>query len=236
MKNRIRDGMAFSLKRAGFVVEQARNGEEALHLARPGAFDAVVSGVKWNLPLKPGPGIVSDSLLLTSRLSSVITGLPILHVLTPPAVGHPVEHPHLAQVFASIVKPFSPEHLVAALWRAIRGDDHLKAETWSDGLVLLTQDKVYSETSGTAGRRKPSHGHRSRAILRWGAAGKTHPPSRKPQGWPVGDGAMGRILLLMVSAIAISDPDGSFPRNLYGNDDAVSLLYRADGGTCCWTK
>ena len=227
----IRDGMAFSLKRAGFVVEQARNGEEALHLMRPGAFDAVVSGAKWNLS-----DAASDSLLLTSRLGSVITGLPILHVLTPPAVGHPIEHPHLAQVFASIVKPFSPESLVAALWRAIRGDDHLKAETWSDGLVLLTQDKVYAENLYRARRaaesranvvieaEQSSDGERLARLIHLAGNRKAGPwvtvrcgGDSSPDGFP---------------AIAISDPDGSSgPRNLHGDDDAVSLLYRADGGT-----
>ena len=232
----IRDGMAFSLKRAGFVVEQARNGEEALQLIRPGAFDAVVSGATWNLSLKPGRDAASDSLLLTSRLSSVITGLPILHVLTPPVVGHPIEHPHLAQVFASIVKPFSPESLVAALWRAIRGDDHLKAETWSDGLVLLTQDKVYAENLYRARRaaesranvvieaEQSSDGERLARLIHLAGNRKAGPwvtvrcgADSSPDGFP---------------AIAISDPDGSSgPRNLHGDDDAVSLLYRADGGT-----
>ena len=33
----MRDGMALSLKRAGFFAEQARGGEEALRMVRPGA-------------------------------------------------------------------------------------------------------------------------------------------------------------------------------------------------------
>lgn len=232
----IRDGMAFSLKRAGFVVEQARNGEEALHLMRPGAFDAVVSGAKWNLAQKPGRETVADSLLLTSRLSSVITGLPILHVLTPLAVGHPVEHPHLAQVFASIVKPFSPESLVAALWRAIRGDDHLKAETWGDGLVLLTQDKVYSENLYRARRaaesranvvieaEQGSDGERLARLIHLAGSRKAGPwVTVRCGGDSTADGFP-----------AISDPDGlsgQHPHGFQADDDAVSLLYRADGGT-----
>lgn len=227
----IRDGMAFSLKRAGFVVEQARNGEEALHLMRPGAFDAVVSGAKWNLS-----DAASDSLLLTSRLGSVITGLPILHVLTPPAVGHPIEHPHLAQVFASIVKPFSPESLVAALWRAIRGDDHLKAETWSDGLVLLTQDKVYAENLYRARRaaesranvvieaEQSSDGERLARLIHLAGNRKAGPwVTVRCGGDSSSDGFPD-----------ISDPNGlsgPYPHGLHGDDDAVSLLYRADGGT-----
>lgn len=232
----IRDGMAFSLKRAGFVVEQARNGEEALHLLRPGAFDAVVSGAKWNLPLKPGREAGLDSLLFTSRLISVITGLPILHVLTPPAVGHPIEHPHLLQVFASIIKPFSPESLVAALWRAIRGDDHLRAETWGDGLVLLTQDKAYAENLHRARRaaesranivieaEQGSDGERLARIIHLAGNRKAGPwvtvrcgAEASPDGFPT-----------------ISDPhglSGPSPQRLREEDDAVSLLYRADGGT-----
>ncbi len=232
----LRDGMAFSLKRAGFVVEQARSAEEALHLIRPGAFDAVVMGAKWNLPLKPGREMAADSLQLTSRLSSVITGLPILHVLSPPAVGHPIEHPYLAQVFASIVKPFSPENLVAALWRAIRGDDQLKAETWGDGLVLLTQDKVYAENLFRARRaaesranvvveaEQGSDGERLGRLIHLAGNHKAGPwvivrcgADSASDGFP-----------------AISDPDGSsgpHARSIHGNDDAVSLLHRTDGGT-----
>ncbi|MBL0210321.1 MAG: sigma-54-dependent Fis family transcriptional regulator [Holophagaceae bacterium] len=235
----IRDGMAFSLKRAGFVVEQARNGEEALHAARPGAFDAVVSGVKWNLPLKPGREVVSESLQLTSRLSSVITGLPILHVLTPPAVGHPVEHPHLGQVFASIVKPFSPESLVAALWRAIRGDDHLKAEAWGDGLVMLTQDKVYAENLFRARRAADS---RANVVIEAEQGSDAErlarlihlAGNRKAGPWVaircgVGSGSDGFP--------DIDDPEdaaGPHSRSAAGasaNQDAASLLSRADGGT-----
>ena len=232
----IRDGMAFSLKRAGFVVEQARNGEEALHLVRPGAFDAVVSGAKWNLPLKPGREAAFNSLLLTSRLGSVITGLPILHVLSPPAVGHPIENPYLSQVFASIIKPFSPESLVAALWRVIRGDDQLKAETWGDGLVLLTQDKVYAENLYRARRaaesranvviqaEQGSDGERLARLIHLAGNRKAGPwvtvrcgAEASSDGFP-----------------AINDPDDSsvpHTRGLPGNDDAMSLLYRADGGT-----
>ncbi len=141
----IRDGMAFSLKRAGFVTEQARNGEEALQLLRPGAFDAVVTGSKWNLSPKGSRESSLDGLMLTCRLTSVIPGLPVLHVQAPQAVGRPIEHAHLALVVPVIVKPFSPDILVTALWRAIRGDDHLKAESWGDGLVLMTQDRAYAE-------------------------------------------------------------------------------------------
>lgn len=232
----IRDGMAFSLKRAGFVVEQARIGEEALHLMRPGAFDAVVLGARWKAPQKPGREAGTDSLLLSSRLSSVITGLPILHVLTPPAVGHPIELPHLAQVFASIVKPFSPESLVAALWRVIRGEDHLRAEIWGDGLVLLTQDKVYAENLYRARRaadsranviieaKQGSDGERLARLIHLAGNRKSGPwvtvrcgAEASPDAFP-----------------AISDPEvssGHLALNPPGNDDAVSLLYRADGGT-----
>ncbi len=232
----IRDGMAFSLKRAGFVVEQARNGEEALHLLRPGAFDAVVSGANWGLSLKPGKAGFSESFMLTSRFSSVITGLPILHVLTPPSVGHPVEHAHLSQVFASIIKPFSPESLVTALWRAIRGDDHLRAETWGDGLVLLTQDQVYAENLYRARRAAESRANvlieaeqgsdakRLARLIHLAGNRKVGPwvtvrcgADSSPDGFP-----------------AIGDPNGlsgSYPHGLHGDDDAVSLIYRADGGT-----
>ena len=142
----MRDGMAYSLKRAGFVTDLARSSQEALHLVRPGAYDAVVSGIKWNLPPKPGHESVLDGLQLTCRLRSISPGLPVLHILTPPAVGRPVEYPHMAQVLSVLVKPFGPESLASALWKAIRSEEHLRAEAWGDGLVLLTQDKAYTES------------------------------------------------------------------------------------------
>lgn len=142
----MRDGMAFSLKRAGFVTDLARNGAEALHLMRPGAYDAVVSGIRWNLPPRPGQESVLDGLQLTCRMRSVSPGLPVLHILTPPAAGRPVEYPHMAQVLPVLVKPFGPEALASALWKAIRSEEHLRAEAWGDGLVLLTQDKAYTES------------------------------------------------------------------------------------------
>ena len=49
----MRDGMAMSLKRSGFFAEQARGGEEALRMVRPGAYDAVVTDQR--MPEHPAP-------------------------------------------------------------------------------------------------------------------------------------------------------------------------------------
>ncbi len=155
----IRDGMAFSLKRAGFVTGQARSADEALQMLRPGSFDVVVSGLRWNLHAKPGRESHMDGLLLTSRLRSVMPTLPILHILTPPSVGHPIESAHMAHVVPILVKPFSPETLVAAVWRAIRAEDHLKAESWGDGLVLITLNLAYSESLQRARRAAESRAY-----------------------------------------------------------------------------
>ena len=67
----MRDGMALSLRRAGFVTEQAKSGEEALRMTRPGAFDAVVTDLRMM-------GI--DGLQLTARLKALDPVLPVLLV------------------------------------------------------------------------------------------------------------------------------------------------------------
>ena len=59
----MREGMALSLKRAGFVTEQARSGEDALRMTRPGAFDAVVTDLRMT-------GM--DGLQLTARLKALL--------------------------------------------------------------------------------------------------------------------------------------------------------------------
>ena len=58
----MRDGMAMTLKRAGFVTEQAKSGEEALRITRPGAFDAVVTDLRM---------LGMDGLQLTARLKEI---------------------------------------------------------------------------------------------------------------------------------------------------------------------
>ncbi|HJV90919.1 MAG TPA: response regulator, partial [Holophagaceae bacterium] len=106
----MRDGMALTLKRAGFVAEQARSGEEALRIVRPGAYDAVVTDLRM-------PGM--DGLQLTARLKAVDPGLPVLLVTAFGSLDTAREAMRLG-AFDYLSKPFGPEELTEALKKAIR--------------------------------------------------------------------------------------------------------------------
>jgi two-component system response regulator FlrC len=142
----MREGMAMSLKRAGFVTEQARSGEDALRMTRPGAFDAVVTDLRMT-------GM--DGLQLTARLKALDTGLPVLLVTAFGSLDTAREAMRLG-AFDYLSKPFSPEELVQAVRKAIRSDDRLKAETPGEAPVILTQDPALAETLALARRAADS--------------------------------------------------------------------------------
>jgi len=142
----MRDGMAMSLKRAGFVTEQARSGEDALRMTRPGAFDAVVTDLRMT-------GM--DGLQLTARLKALDTGLPVLLVTAFGSLDTAREAMRLG-AFDYLSKPFSPDELVQAVRKAIRSDDRLKAEIPAEAPVILTQDPALAETLALARRAADS--------------------------------------------------------------------------------
>jgi two-component system response regulator FlrC len=142
----MRDGMAMSLKRAGFVTEQARSGEDALRMTRPGAFDAVVTDLRMT-------GM--DGLQLTARLKALDTSLPVLLVTAFGSLDTAREAMRLG-AFDYLSKPFSPEELVQAVKKAIRSDERLKAEEPGEAPVILTQDPVLAETLALARRAADS--------------------------------------------------------------------------------
>ncbi|HJW33660.1 MAG TPA: sigma-54 dependent transcriptional regulator [Holophagaceae bacterium] len=142
----MRDGMALTLKRAGFVAEQARSGEEALRIVRPGAYDAVITDLRM-------PGM--DGLQLTARLKAVDPGLPVLLVTAFGSLDTAREAMRLG-AFDYLSKPFGPEELTEALKKAIRSEGHLKAEAPGDAPVILTQDPALSETLALARRAADS--------------------------------------------------------------------------------
>lgn len=128
--------MALSLKRAGFVCEQARSGEDALRMTRPGAFDAVITDLRMT-------GM--DGLQLTARLKALDPGLPVLLVTAFGSLDTAREAMRLG-AFDFLSKPFSPDELVQAVKKAIRSEERLKAEEPADAPVILTQDPVLAET------------------------------------------------------------------------------------------
>jgi len=142
----MRDGMAMSLKRAGYVIEQARSGEDALRLTRPGAFDAVVTDLRMT-------GM--DGLQLTARLKALDSNLPVLLVTAFGSLDTAREAMRLG-AFDYLSKPFSPDELVQAVKKAIRGDERLKAEEPGEAPVILTQDPVLAETLALARRAADS--------------------------------------------------------------------------------
>jgi two-component system response regulator FlrC len=142
----MRDGMALSLKRAGFFAEQARGGEEALRMVRPGAFDAVVTDLRM-------PGM--DGLQLTARLKAIDPAIPVLLITAFGSLESAREAMRLG-AFDFLSKPFSPEELTTALNKALKAEGHLKAEEPAEAPVILTQDPVLGETLVLARRAADS--------------------------------------------------------------------------------
>ncbi len=142
----MRDGMALSLKRAGFVTEQAKSGEDALRMTRPGAFDAVVTDLRM---------MGMDGLQLTARLKALDPTLPVLLVTAFGSLDTAREAMRLG-AFDYLSKPFSPDELVGAVRKAIQSDDRLKAQEPGDAPVILTEDPVLAETLALARRAADS--------------------------------------------------------------------------------
>jgi two-component system response regulator FlrC len=142
----MRDGMALSLKRSGFVTEQAKSGEEALRMTRPGAFDAVVTDLRMM-------GI--DGLQLTARLKALDPALPVLLVTAFGSLDTAREAMRLG-AFDFLSKPFSPDELVTAVRKAIKSDERLKPEEPGEATVILTQDPALVETLALARRAADS--------------------------------------------------------------------------------
>lgn len=142
----MRDGMALTLKRAGFVTEQAKSGEDALRMTRPGAFDAVVTDLRM---------IGMDGLQLTARLKALDPSLPVLLVTAFGSLDTAREAMRLG-AFDYLSKPFSPDELVSAVRKAIQSDERLKAEEPGEAPVILTEDPVLAETLALARRAADS--------------------------------------------------------------------------------
>jgi len=142
----MRDGMALSLKRAGFITEQAKSGEDALRMTRPGAFDAVVTDLRM---------IGMDGLQLTARLKALDPTLPVLLVTAFGSLDTAREAMRLG-AFDYLSKPFSPDELVGAVRKSIQSDDRLKAQEPGEAPVILTEDPVLAETLALARRAADS--------------------------------------------------------------------------------
>jgi len=142
----VREGMALSLKRAGFICDQARSGKDALDKTRPGAFDAVVTDFKMT-------GM--DGLQLTARLKALDPSLPVLMVTGFYDVDTLKEAMRLG-AFDYLRKPFDNNELVAAVKKSLRTDEKLKAVTKAEAPIILTEDPALAETLALARRAADS--------------------------------------------------------------------------------
>jgi len=142
----MREGMALSLKRAGFICDQARSGEDALNMTRPGAFDAVVTDLRMT-------GM--DGLQLTARLKALDPPLPVLLVT---AFGSEDTFKEVMRLgaFDYLRKPFDNKELVAAVKKALHTDGKLKAVTKAEAPIILTNDPALLETKALAERAADS--------------------------------------------------------------------------------
>jgi len=108
----MRDMVRIALTGAGFEVEQAADGREALDIARKTAFDLVLSDV--NMPVMDG-----IELIRALRAESAYRHTPILMLTTESSVERKREGKE-AGATGWIVKPFDPAQLVATMHRVLR--------------------------------------------------------------------------------------------------------------------
>lgn len=107
----MRQMVSFTLKGAGYEVEQATDGVEALALAKSAQFDLVLSDV--NMPNM-------DGLTLTKELRTLpaYKFTPIL-VLTTEAGSDKKQEGKSAGATGWIVKPFNPDQLLSTVKRVM---------------------------------------------------------------------------------------------------------------------
>lgn len=100
----MRQMITFTLKAAGFEIDEATDGNEALNKAKSQHFDAIITDV--NMPNK-------DGFELTSELRKITTykAVPIL-LLTTESAQSKKEQGRAAGATGWIIKPFNPETLV----------------------------------------------------------------------------------------------------------------------------
>ena len=103
----MRQMVGFTLKKAGFDVTEAKDGSEALNIAKQQGFDAVISDV--NMPVMDGITLIRE---LRSLPNYKFT--PLLMLTTESGLDKKSEG-KAAGATGWIVKPFNPEQLLAVL-------------------------------------------------------------------------------------------------------------------------
>lgn len=109
--NSLRQMVVFTLKQAGYEVVEASSGEEALRKARMSSVNLVLTDVNM-------PGMSGIELVKQLRAEAAYKFTPIL-VLTTEAGADKKQEGRQAGATGWIVKPFSPEQLLATVKRVI---------------------------------------------------------------------------------------------------------------------
>ena len=96
------DVVAWAVEDAGFEVQTASNGDEAIGMFRSGSFDLLVTDIRM-----PGK---TDGWALASHVRLTSPDIPIVFVS-----GYTPDSPSLPSRSAFVQKPFLPEDLIAAI-------------------------------------------------------------------------------------------------------------------------
>ncbi|MBQ4800157.1 response regulator [Pseudoalteromonas sp. MMG006] len=108
----MRQMVSFTLKTAGFDVTEAKDGSEALAIAKQQDFDAVISDV--NMPIMDGITLIRELRTLPNYKFT-----PLLMLTTESGLDKKIEG-KAAGATGWIVKPFNPEQLLAVIKKVIR--------------------------------------------------------------------------------------------------------------------
>ncbi|GAA3914365.1 response regulator [Litoribacillus peritrichatus] len=107
----MRQMVTFTLKGAGFEVEEAADGQQALNIAKTSGFDLVLSDV--NMPVMDGIQLVKELRALAEYKFT-----PILMLTTESASDKKVEGKQ-AGATGWIVKPFNPDQLLNTIKKVL---------------------------------------------------------------------------------------------------------------------
>jgi two-component system chemotaxis response regulator CheY len=106
----MRNLVKIALESAGFQVDTAENGQEALNLTRKNTYDVVITDI--NMP-------VMDGLQFLREFRSTDRRTPVLVLTTETEAAKKEEAKRLGAT-GWIVKPFKPEDLVKVVKRVVR--------------------------------------------------------------------------------------------------------------------
>ncbi len=108
----MRQMVSFTLKKAGFDVTEAKDGVEALEIAKQSEFDLVISDV--NMPNMDGITLISNLRGLSSYKFVPMLMLTTESGLEKKSAGK------AAGATGWIVKPFNPDQLIATIGKVLR--------------------------------------------------------------------------------------------------------------------